>query len=1152
MKRNLLGSLVAAGLLATPLASVADTFFTDDFSHGSTLNGSSIPGGSPTASYTSYDVASTKATTASNSIAPGLLRLGLNAATSSGFWEVQALFTNNAIPLTYPGDYVDLVVVFTNRVGTNGQPGLFSGTTSALYIGLYNSSGSPTNLVPPVAGALADAGLTTTSGSTNATGNCANWAGYIGRIFSGAASSIITRPVQNGTGTTSANQDLVANGVGSGAFGNPGATSLGSSASQSFTVGVGPYTVEMRIALDPAGSGNLLISNALYSGVGTSGTALITNSVSTTNLTAVGFDGLAIGALNKVAGYDPQMDVSSITITGQSTPVTGPPTINTEPVSSSASIGATVPFSVSATGINVTYQWHRHGTNLLNGGTISGATGPNLLVGPLTSGDFASDYYCTVTGAGPFSTNSTTNSLSQRTAANLVWSGNGSVWDLANSADWLNGSTPSVFNYGDNVTFDDTPGDNGIYTVNLAYRYLSANSVTVNASSGNDYNFSPSSTGGISGAGSLVYKGAGRLIINNANTYTGGTLISNANAYLYLANVSGLGSGPVVCGMARADRGNVMEIVTAGGNGVGIGGDLVAADDFSIQLDTNGTYTCVVLGSLLGTAGKTLTFNAQTPTNYSRIRVYGTNAGCNANIVLNSLTGGTGTAATNGTTLAPYHGSGFQIYNGVISGVGGIIQRAGGITLLNGANTYTGGTTPTTGIIALGTNSDSGLTYGPIGTGPLFVAPELGSASGSGTIEAWGSARTIANPIVYPTTAPTNQTLIVGGTNALTLTGAIGLVGQDNAPTNRIFQVTNTALTTFSGQISGASYGLTKTGSGVLALTATEIYTGTTVVSAGTLQVNGVLDAGSAVTVTSNAVLGGTGVINGSVTVSAGGAIAPGTSIGTLTIGGNYTNSGNLTIEVDKSHSPMSDLIVLNGATAINTGTGTITVTNIGATALAVNDKFTLFSKAVTGGATMVITGGGPGVTWANNLATDGSISVAGIATAPTATTVAALPITASAATLNASVNPNGAAAACWFICTNAAFTNTTAKINLPSGTTAVSTNATLTGLLPGTTYYFQVVATNSVGTNTGNELSFTTLSVTAPKLTAPVLSGGTFTSTFTNTVGALFKVYTSTNVALPFSQWTLLGQATEVSPGNFQFSDAHATNTTEFYRLTQ
>jgi hypothetical protein len=261
--------------------------------------------------------------------------------------------------------------------------------------------------------------------------------------------------------------------------------------------------------------------------------------------------------------------------------------------------------------------------------------------------------------------------------------------------------------------------------------------------------------------------------------------------------------------------------------------------------------------------------------------------------------------------------------------------------------------------------------------------------------------------------------------------------------------------------------------------------------------------------------------------------------------------AGNMVIEVNKSAGQTSDLVSVGG-TINNSGTGTITVTNIGATALAVNDKFTLFSKAVTGGATMVITGGGPGVMWANNLATDGSISVAGIATAPTATTVAALPITASAATLNASVNPNGAATACWFICTNAAFTNTTAKINLPSGTTAVSTNATLTGLLPGTTYYFQVVATNSVGTNTGNEFSFTTLSVTSPKLTAPTFSSGTFTSTFTNTVGALFKVYTSTNVALPFSQWTLLGQATEVSPGNFQFSDAHATNATEFYRLTQ
>jgi hypothetical protein len=34
-----------------------------------------------------------------------------------------------------------------------------------------------------------------------------------------------------------------------------------------------------------------------------------------------------------------------------------------------------------------------------------------------------------------------------------------------------------------------------------------------------------------------------------------------------------------------------------------------------------------------------------------------------------------------------------------------------------------------------------------------------------------------------------------------------------------------------------------------------------------------------------------------------------------------------------------------------------------------------------------------------------------------------------------------------------------------------------------------------------------------------------------------------STNVALPLSNWTALGGVVEISPGQFQFMDAQATN---------
>ena len=55
--------------------------------------------------------------------------------------------------------------------------------------------------------------------------------------------------------------------------------------------------------------------------------------------------------------------------------------IITQPVSQSVCTGATASFSVTATGSSLTYQWRQTGTNLTNGGNISGATSATLTVG---------------------------------------------------------------------------------------------------------------------------------------------------------------------------------------------------------------------------------------------------------------------------------------------------------------------------------------------------------------------------------------------------------------------------------------------------------------------------------------------------------------------------------------------------------------------------------------------------------------------------------------------------------------------------------------------------------------------------------------------------------------------------------------------------
>jgi hypothetical protein len=98
----------------------------------------------------------------------------------------------------------------------------------------------------------------------------------------------------------------------------------------------------------------------------------------------------------------------------------------------------------------------------------------------------------------------------------------------------------------------------------------------------------------------------------------------------------------------------------------------------------------------------------------------------------------------------------------------------------------------------------------------------------------------------------------------------------------------------------------------------------------------------------------------------------------------------------------------------------------------------------------------------------------------PTAVTGVATDIDDNSATIAGTVNPNGASTSAFFEWgTSASYGNITPIINIGSGTVAVPVTANLTGLTPGTTYHFRIVAINSKGTNRGADAMFdTTLSL--------------------------------------------------------------------------
>ena len=95
----------------------------------------------------------------------------------------------------------------------------------------------------------------------------------------------------------------------------------------------------------------------------------------------------------------------------------------------------------------------------------------------------------------------------------------------------------------------------------------------------------------------------------------------------------------------------------------------------------------------------------------------------------------------------------------------------------------------------------------------------------------------------------------------------------------------------------------------------------------------------------------------------------------------------------------------------------------------------------------------------------------------PATTTDAATSVTSTTVTLNGTVNPNGGSTTVVFEygLTTDYGSEVTATQSPLSGTTNQSVNADLTGLLPGTTYHFRVKATNSAGTSSGNDRTFTT-----------------------------------------------------------------------------
>src|SRR5579862_1463334 len=231
---GMMAAIAAASVWAlfSQPASAQVTVFTDNFGDGSTLNQTSTPGGTPTASSTSYDVNANKGGGVAASINPGDLQLDFPAS-SSGFIEAAAIFTSTPLTLQNPGDYIDFVLEFSATANLTGSG------ANQLNVGLFDSHG----VVPITTNMFAGATITPSGGTQF-------WSGYSSLLGVGvpATTSKMFNRQPQATGVGS--QTLLFNsGSFTGGYGSPAASQIGALASHINLTNAAPqYTLDYRIS----------------------------------------------------------------------------------------------------------------------------------------------------------------------------------------------------------------------------------------------------------------------------------------------------------------------------------------------------------------------------------------------------------------------------------------------------------------------------------------------------------------------------------------------------------------------------------------------------------------------------------------------------------------------------------------------------------------------------------------------------------------------------------------------------------------------------------------------------------------------------------------------------------------------------------------
>ena len=456
--------------------------------------------------------------------------------------------------------------------------------------------------------------------------------------------------------------------------------------------------------------------------------------------------------------------------------------------------------------------------------------------------------------------------------------------------------------------------------------------------------------GVLSGAGSvwLLPSTTGTLVLNSANTYTGGTFLSSG--VLQVNNNKALGTSGVIAPTSATLRAGVAGLTTS--NNITLQNTLTVdtnGNDYALtgtlqDLSTAGTLRKIGAGTL--TLSGNNFYSGGTVVEAGVVAI-SADAGLGAGNGTLTLAGGdleltgTTTAAMNRGIVLSGSGGAFRVDNlysvinlsGTVSGGGTLSKQGLGTLNLLAANSYTGGTLASGGTLGVSAGALGTTAVTLVGSTLTALADNLSFANGitvtessintdvfnlalTGVIDGshltkfgTGTLTLSGNNTLASGVTVSDGGLAVGsntalGPNSLGLYGGTSLIAAANGLViaNAIEAVSGAPITldtraatlTLNGDVNytgPTGVTLVKAGSGTLIANGTWFGGAQEIVNvaAGTLQANGTLNTGQ-LNVASGATLSGSGKIilpggGAAVTIADGGILSPGTAApGTLTV----------------------------------------------------------------------------------------------------------------------------------------------------------------------------------------------------------------------------------------------------------------------------